>query len=214
MATLRDIRRRIRSVKNTQQITRAMKMVSAAKLRRAQSALISARPYALAMQEVLCRVAARTDDNAHPFLVKREGKRRAYLVVTADRGLCSGFNANLIRKAVKVMQEKGDELPMVFAVGRKGRDYFKRRKYPLVGDFTGLGDNIAYTQAQNIGETVRDLYLGNLVDEVWLVYPLFVAEILCHGEASQTNPHSRARRLVHLSKDQSRLAQNARICHF
>lgn len=188
MATLRDIRRRIRSVKNTQQITRAMKMVSAAKLRRAQATLIAARPYALAMQEVLRRVAANTDEGLHPFLVKREGKRRAYLVVTADRGLCSGFNANLIRKAVKVMQENGDELPMIFAVGRKGRDYFKRRKYPLVGDFTGLGDNVSFKQAKAIGETLRDLYLANLVDEVWLVYPHFINPLVQRQEAVQILP--------------------------
>lgn len=188
MATMRDIRRRIRSVKNTQQITKAMKMVSAAKLRRAQAALLAARPYATAMRETLRRVASKTEDNLHPLLVKREGSRRAYLVVTADRGLCGGFNSNLVRKAVKTMQENGDDRPMVLAVGRKGRDYFRRRNYPITGDYIGLGENITFKHAQSIADAVRELYNGNIVDEVWLVYPHFVNPVTQRFEAMKLLP--------------------------
>ncbi|MDP3058759.1 MAG: FoF1 ATP synthase subunit gamma, partial [bacterium] len=133
---MRDIRRRIRSVKNTQQITKAMKMVSAAKLRKAQVALLSARPYAVCMQETLTRLAPHTNPELHPMLAVREGVRKAYVVVTADRGLCGGFNSNLLRKAIRVISEHKADKPLIFAVGRKGRDYFKRRAYKIAGDYT------------------------------------------------------------------------------
>jgi len=188
VATMRDIRRRIKSVKNTQQITKAMKMVSASKLRKAQGALLSARPYAERMRDVLMRVAAKTDASLHPLLVAREGNRRAYLIVTADRGLCGGFNANLIRKAVLTIREHGTEDPMIIAVGRKGRDYFKRRLFNLVGDFTGLGENISFSHAKTVADAVRELYTHNLVDEVWLVYPHFVNPVTQRHEAVRLLP--------------------------
>lgn len=188
MATMRDIRRRIKSVKNTQQITKAMKMVSAAKLRKSQAALIAARPYAEHVQDVLQRVAARTDASLHPLLVKREGARRAYLVITADRGLCGGFNANLVRKAVRTIHEHGTEKPMIFAVGRKGRDYFKRRLFNLVGDYTGLGENISFRHAKTIADAVKELYSSNIVDEIWLVYPHFINPVTQRQEAIRLLP--------------------------
>ena len=188
MATMRDIRRRIKSVKNTQQITKAMKMVSASKLRKAQGALLSARPYAERMRDVLMRVAAKTDASLHPLLTAREGTRRAYLIVTADRGLCGGFNANLVRKAVSTIREHGTENPMIIAVGRKGRDYFKRRLFNLVGDFTGLGENITFNHAKTVADAVRELYTNNLVDEVWLVYPHFINPVTQRHEAVRLLP--------------------------
>lgn len=188
MATMRDIRRRIKSVKNTQQITKAMKMVSAAKLRKAQSALMAARPYAERMRDVLMRVASKTDASLHPLLTAREGSRRAYLIVTADRGLCGGFNANLVRKAVATIREHQTEQPMIIAVGRKGRDYFKRRLFSLVGDFTGLGENIAFRHAKTIADAVRELYTNNLVDEVWLIYPHFINPVTQRQEAVRLLP--------------------------
>jgi len=185
---MRDIRRRIKSVKNTQQITKAMKMVSAAKLRKSQGALLSARPYAERMRDVLLRVASKTDAGLHPLLAAREGNRRAYLIVTADRGLCGGFNANLIRKAVRTIREHETEEPMIIAVGRKGRDFFKRRQYNLVGDFTGLGENITFRHAKTIADAVRELYTNNLVDEIWLVYPHFINPVTQRHEAVRLLP--------------------------
>lgn len=188
MATMRDIRRRIRSVKNTQQITKAMKMVSAAKLRKAQVALLSARPYAISIRDVLARVAHKTDEALHPLLTKREGSRRAYVVLTADRGLCGGFNTNVIRKAVTTMQSHGDEKPMIMAIGRKSRDYFRRRQYNLVGEFTGLGEQLGFPHAKGISDAIRELYIGDLVDEVWLIYPHFLNPVSQRMEAMRLLP--------------------------
>jgi F-type H+-transporting ATPase subunit gamma len=185
---MRDIRRRIKSVKNTQQITKAMKMVSAAKLRKAQIALLSARPYAEAMKGVLARVAHKTEEGLHPLLVKRQGSRRVYVVITADRGLCGGFNANLIRKAVATIKEKGDEKPMIVAVGRKSRDYFRRRQYNIVGDFTGLGEQLGFAHAKTIADAVRELYINDLTDEIWLIYPHFLNPVSQRMEAMRLLP--------------------------
>lgn len=188
MATMRDIRRRIRSVKNTQQITKAMKMVSAAKLRKAQASLMAARPYAEALAEVLSRVAQKTDERLHPLLERREGSHRAYVVVTADRGLCGGFNANILRKSVSIMRELGDEDPQIVAIGRKARDYFRRRKYPLLAEFTGLGEDMNFAKALNIAETIRDLYLSGKVDQVWLIYPHFLNPVSQRQQAVRLLP--------------------------
>jgi F-type H+-transporting ATPase subunit gamma len=188
MATMRDIRRRIRSVKNTQQITKAMKMVSAAKLRKAQAALMAARPYADSIHDVLARVVQKTDETLHPLLQRREGSRRAYVVVTADRGLCGGFNANILRKTVSVIKELGDEAPKIVAVGRKGRDYFRRRNYEMLGEFTGLGEEISFVSARNIADTIRELYCNNEVDQVWLIYPHFLNPVSQRLEAVRLLP--------------------------
>jgi len=118
MPALVDIRRRIRSVKNTQQITKAMKMVSAAKLRRAQDAMFAARPYARKMMEVLSSMAARAEETAHPLLEQREGERILLVLVTADKGLCGGFNANIIRTAVRFLQVKRPDAIALELLGR------------------------------------------------------------------------------------------------
>src|SRR5690349_5225036 len=123
MASLRDIRRKIKSVKNTQQITKAMKMVSAARLRRAQSRIISARPFAQKMEELMTDVLHRmSPEQKHPLAVVREGTQRALLLVTSDKGLCGAFNTNLIREAVRYIHKYQAENIRLFVVGRKGRD--------------------------------------------------------------------------------------------
>ena len=132
MAGVRDIRRRIRSVRNMQQITKAMKMVSAAKLRKAQQKLNAARPYALQLQGVLERLAQVQMDEVHPLLKKRPVQKVVYVVITSDRGLCGGYNSNLIRKTVGLIAETPQEVKLV-TVGRKGRDYFRRGKIRVFG---------------------------------------------------------------------------------
>ena len=124
MPALVDIRRRIRTVKNTQQITKAMKMVSAAKLRRAQEAMFAARPYARKMMEVLNSLATRARSKGHPLLVEHDGNRVLLVVVTADKGLCGGFNANIIRTATRFLEERRQKDLRLELVGRKGRDFF------------------------------------------------------------------------------------------
>ena len=152
MPALVDIRRRIRSVKNTQQITKAMKMVSAAKLRRAQDAMFAARPYARKMMEVLSGVAARAEAAAHPLLEERVGERILLVVVTADKGLCGGFNANIIRTAVRFLEDKRPDAVELELLGRKGRDYFRRRQYRVRSEQVGLFQALRYDAAQTIAQ--------------------------------------------------------------
>jgi len=169
MPALIDIRRRIRSVKNTQQITKAMKMVSAAKLRRAQEAMFAARPYARKMMEVLSSLAARAEPGAHPLLEQREGERILLVLVTADKGLCGGFNANIIRAAVRFLQDKRPEAVQLDLLGRKGRDFFRRRQYKVRSEQVGLFQALRYPVAQSIARELMKAYVEREVDQVYLV---------------------------------------------
>ncbi|MEW6615071.1 MAG: ATP synthase F1 subunit gamma [Thermodesulfobacteriota bacterium] len=175
MATLRDIRRRIGSVKNTQTITRAMQMVAAAKLRRAQDSALKARPYAEKMGEVLSSLALRTRGEAHPLLERRESKRVRIIVITAERGLCGAFNNNVLSKAegiIKENKERSLETSLV-VIGIKGRDYFKRRKYNRHQEYTNVLGDLKYSLASNIGRDIVESYGDREVDEISLVYTKF-----------------------------------------
>lgn len=175
MAGVRDIRRRIRSVANMQQITKAMKMVAAAKLRKAQEKVVASRPYAKQIQDVLARLAQAQTDVRHPLLEERPVRKIGYILVTSDRGLCGGFNANLTRMTRGVLEEKRDVNTGLVAVGRKGNDYFNRRKVEIITRFIGLGDNPDYSQARKIANEVINLYTNRELDEVYLVYSKFVS---------------------------------------
>jgi F-type H+-transporting ATPase subunit gamma len=177
MPALVDIRRRIRSVKNTQQITKAMKMVSAAKLRRAQDAMFAARPYARKMMEVLSSLAARAETTAHPLLEQREGERILLVLVTADKGLCGGFNANIIRAAVRFLQDKKPEAVELDLLGRKGRDFFRRRQYRVRSEQVGIFQALRYPVAQSIARELMKAYVEKEVDQVYLVYNEFKSVI-------------------------------------
>ena len=175
MATLRDIQRKIGAVKKTQQITRAMNMVASAKLRGAQSRMEAFRPYAEKYGEVMKSVAERVEPDAHPLLIRREVKRVAILLVTADRGLCGGFNTNLVAKAEKEARartEQGQEV-CFYIVGRKGRDYFRRRKMDIKEAYV---DNrtITYDLAAQAADNVINGYLNEEFDEVVLIFSAFV----------------------------------------
>jgi F-type H+-transporting ATPase subunit gamma len=177
MPALIDIRRRIRSVKSTQQITKAMKMVSAAKLRRAQEAMFAARPYARKMLEVLGDLASRADPNSHPLLTDRGDQRIVLLVITSDKGLCGGFNANIIRTAVRFLNERrGRDLSLAL-LGRKGRDYFRRREYRIRGEQVGIFQALRYSQALRIAKGVIDDFVKGEFDQVYLVYNEFKSVI-------------------------------------
>lgn len=177
MAGVRDIRRRIRSVRNMQQITKAMKMVSAAKLRKAQQKLSAARPYANQLQGVLERLSQAPGDTVHPLLVKRPVQKVVYVLITSDRGLCGGYNANLIRKTSGLIAETPQEVKLV-TVGRKGRDFFRRGKIEFLAEFVALGDNPSFNQAKNIAQEVVRLYEQGEADEVYLLYTEFVSVIV------------------------------------
>jgi F-type H+-transporting ATPase subunit gamma len=169
---VRDIKRRIRSIKSTQQITKAMEMVAAAKLRRAQEKAIAARPYAREIKDLIQRLLAAIDTVTNPLLTPRKEHRVCYVALTSDRGLCGGFNGQVCRHAQVLMAQQQEN--SVVTIGRKGRDYFRRRGYRLLGEFVALGDEPGITQTREIAQALLDLYNKNLVDEINLVYMEFV----------------------------------------
>ncbi len=178
MPNLKQIKRRIGSVKSTQQITKAMKMVAAAKMRKATEAIERARPYAERLGEVLGRAAAGAGDLDHPLLEQREVKKVLFVLVTADRGLCGGFNSNLIRRTQQLIRETpaGVE-PLLYCVGRKGYDFFKRRDTPIVEHLTGLFNDLDFSHATSIGARLRELYTAGEVDRVVLVFNEFKSAV-------------------------------------
>lgn len=175
MPTLRDIKRRITSVKSTQQITKAMKMVAASKLRRAQDRIFEARPYANKMFSVLSSLAVRTGREEHSLLAKRSRSKIEILVITTDRGLCGALNSNILKKAYDFNREKkkDDYEASISTIGRKGRDFFRKRNIPMRKTWVGLSGKITYSNAQEIARDIVKNYTEELFDEVCLVYNEF-----------------------------------------
>ncbi|HLK48856.1 MAG TPA: ATP synthase F1 subunit gamma [Bryobacteraceae bacterium] len=177
MASLIDIRRRIRSVKNTQQITKAMKMVSAAKLRRAQDRVIAARPYGSMLRQMLADVAvaaARDVDAGHnPLLAQRPEHRILLVLVTSDKGLAGAFNSNLIKGAQRFILERSDAEVTLELVGRKGRDFFRKRRARISGDYTNLAAKPAYSDTAAIARKAMELYSNAEIDAVYMIFNEF-----------------------------------------
>jgi len=177
MANLLDIRRRIKSVKNTQQITKAMKMVSAAKLKRAQDRVVSARPFANRMTAVLSDLASRVSDEFHhPLLDPRGDERYLLVVITADKGLCGAFNTNLLKAAQVFIRDNSEKSIEVIAVGRKGRDFFRRRQIPLPSEYVGLTGKgrVDYSEAVEVARDVITRFNEDKeIDKVFLIYNEF-----------------------------------------
>jgi F-type H+-transporting ATPase subunit gamma len=176
MPSLIDLRRRVRAVKNTQQITKAMKMVAASKLRRAQERIMGARPYASQMQRVLSSVAARVDPSVHPLLTVREQRpdsRTLVIVVTGDKGLSGSFNTNAIKGAAAFVEESGVRTALLGLVGRKGRDFFGRRAYDVLFEQIGIFQKLRFEDAQAIAHLAVDAFTSGRVDRVVLVYNEF-----------------------------------------
>lgn len=181
MANLLDIRRRIRSVKSTQQITKAMKMVAASKLRRAQERVVAARPYAATLQATLSSLAAALpagaeDAPAHPLLARREEKNVVLVVVTGDKGLCGAFNTNVLRAAGQFLEERGGPgkaAPRLVVLGRKGHDHFKRRPYPVLDSRPGLFQRFGYDTAAEIARSLAGRFTSGEVDAVYVVFNEF-----------------------------------------
>jgi F-type H+-transporting ATPase subunit gamma len=181
--SLRDIRNRITSVKSTRQITKAMKMVAAAKLRRAQDAILKTRPYAQLLDQSLSRIAARAAaDGAltHPLLAARgQLKVAEVVVITSDRGLAGGFNSNISRRVQRFLTEDGErfEKSMLATIGRKGRDFFRARKVEIRKDFTGIHSGLDYAKADAIAREYTERYLAGEIDAVFLAYNEFKSAI-------------------------------------
>jgi F-type H+-transporting ATPase subunit gamma len=173
MPNLKDIKRRIRSVKNTQQITKAMKLVAASKLRKAQQAIMQARPYAIKMMDVLNHLAARCNNELHPLLDVREGQRHLLLIITADKGLCGGFNTNIIRKTAQYLKDNAQKENSLIIAGKKGNDVFCNRPVNITQDIIGWTKDFDYLKAQAIGENLATLFSEKKVDKVFMVYNEF-----------------------------------------
>ncbi|MFO0774934.1 MAG: ATP synthase F1 subunit gamma [Nitrospiraceae bacterium] len=180
MPSLQSLRRKIAAFKNTQKITKAMKMVAAAKLKRSQDRILAARPYALKMRGVLGNLSRRVNRSAHPLLQKREGGRKVeVLVVTSDRGLCGGFNGNIVRKSAEFLRqcEAEGKQTALSIVGRKGRDYFRRRAWPIRHEWTGVFDRLSFEHALDIGGDLTDQFVKGTFDELYVVYNEFKSAI-------------------------------------
>ena len=211
MPNLLDIRRRIKSVKNTQQITKAMKMVSAAKLRRAQDRVVTARPFANKMAEVLGELAKRTDEDFHHPLLDYRGDQRYLLVlITADKGLCGAFNTNLTKAAQAFMRENADKTIEIMAIGRKGRDFFRNRRAAISSEYIGLTGKgrVEFSEALEVARAIIKQYTEDTgIDKVFVVYNEFksvlsqrvvLEQLLPVARAKQEEPDAKSQQPVNL----------------
>ncbi|KAA0258498.1 ATP synthase F1 subunit gamma [Deferribacter autotrophicus] len=174
MPGMRDIKRKIQSVKSTQKITKAMKMVSAAKLRKAQEAMEAARPYANKIYEVVSSIGKRVNPELHPFLQQKEEIKNICLVMfTSDRGLCGAFNANVIKAANRFVEENSDKNIKLICVGRRGYDFFRNRDVEIVEKYTNFSGKVTYDDAIDIGKVIVDKFLEGEFDEVYLLFNEF-----------------------------------------
>lgn len=180
MANMRDIKTRIRSVENTRKITKAMKMVAASKLRRAQEQAQAARPYTDKLREVIVNLAGGTTGTAHPMLVSRPVKKTGYLIITSDRGLAGGYNGNLLRLLTQTLKQrhKSNDEFVIFAIGRKATDYLNKRKYPVISSVTGLSDTPQFADVKAIASQAVNFYAEEQFDELYLLYNEFVNPVI------------------------------------
>ncbi len=192
MPSLIDIRRRVRAVKSTQQITKAMKMVAASRLRRAQERVQQARPFALEMRRVLSSLASRVDPSAHPLLDERvepkAGGRALLIVITADRGLCGSFNTNVIKASGTFVAEHGSRQVSLGLVGRRGRDFFARRGLEVRYEQVNLFAHLKFEHAQEIARAATDAFVAGDVDSVYLAFNEFKSVMVQHVVVEQLLP--------------------------
>ena len=194
MPSLIDLRRRIRAVKNTQQITKAMKMVAASKLRRSQERIMNARPYAVQMQRVLASVASRVDPSIHALLTKREigpNSKTLVILVSGDKGLAGSFNTNVIKAGGAFITESRQPVTLGL-VGRKGRDFFARRGFPVLFEHIGIFQKLRFEDAQAVARAATETFLSGEVDRVVLIYNEFRSVISQRVVVDQLLPIARA----------------------
>jgi len=179
MPSLQSVKRKINSVKKTQKITKAMKMVAAAKLKRAQQRILAFRPYGLRMRQAITDLSVRANRTAHPLLQKRPAKNIRVSVVTSDRGLCGAFNANIFRKAFQVIEEceaRGAKVS-VGVIGKKGGDFFRRRQWPIHDPFINIFERLSFEHAIEIGTAGTEAYRTGVFDEIHVVYNEFKSAV-------------------------------------
>ena len=173
MATLKAIRKRVASVQNIQQITKAMKMVSAARLRRAQEAALAARPYAEKLEAILQNLAAQSEERSHPFLTPRPEAATTLVLITSDRGLCGGFNSSLVRAAEAFLKDHADRNVRLVLIGRRGYDHFKRRDVPIDEEHVNLFGRLSADLAHDIGRRAGDRFRVGETDSLYVLYARF-----------------------------------------
>ena len=173
MATLKAIRKRVASVQNIQQITKAMKMVSAARLRRAQEAALAARPYAEKLEAILQNLAAQSGEGSHPFLTPRTETATTLVLITSDRGLCGGFNSSLVRAAEAFLKDHADRNVRLVLIGRRGYDHFKRRDVPIDEEHVNLFGRLSADLAHDIGRRAGDRFRAGETDSLYVLYARF-----------------------------------------
>jgi F-type H+-transporting ATPase subunit gamma len=173
MPSLIDLRRRIRAVKSTQQITKAMKMIAASRLRKSQERIFSARPYAIETRRLLCDLASRTDASAHPLLAQRDEKSALVFVITADKGLCGSFNTNIIKASGHFILSVPERQIALGLVGRKGRDFFRRRGYDVRYDRVNIFQRLDFDHAKEIADEASRQFATQQTDAVYLIYNEF-----------------------------------------
>jgi F-type H+-transporting ATPase subunit gamma len=175
---LKIIKRRIRSVESTQQITRVMKMVAAAKLKRAQENIVRSRPYALRLRDVIRELSTRVDRSHHPLLrVAEKSRNIGIMVVTGDRGLCGSFNSNILRRTSRLIEESQDQQVHLITAGRRGSDFFGRRNFDIIEKKAGFFNHLEFTHAEEIGQAIIDRFIADDLDRVIVVYNEFKSAI-------------------------------------
>ncbi len=186
MASMRDIKRQISSVQNTKKITKAMKMVASAKLRRAQDKAENAKPFFNKTKDTLAAITAKIDTNLHPLLEKRDVKKVGYILITGDRGLCGAYNNKVIKEVEKNINAL-DEESVLITIGKRGRDYFKN-KVEIISEYIGIDDSPDFSTSINISNELIELYTEGILDEIHLVYTDFESVITQHVEAMKLLP--------------------------
>jgi len=178
MPTLRQVQKRIKSVISTRQITKAMEMVAAAKLRRAQMRIMEVRPFSEKLNQILVSLSsAASGELVHPFFEEREVKKQTLALVTSDRGMCGSFNSNLIRKAETWLTDKDPEKTELVLIGKKGNDYYKKRQWPIVGFYDDWSGNLDYAKAKEIVDFLTNRFLSGETDEIKLIYTQFISTV-------------------------------------
>lgn len=177
MATLRDIKRKLQSVKNIEKITQAMEMVAASHLRKAQAREQKSLPYYLKIKEILDNIVATADDLSHPLIVKREVKKTGFIVIAGDRGLCGGYNQAIFNATEKLLKKYPIEQVELFLVGRKAIEHFGWKEWKVLEEIPHWGGKITYSQIEEFTKKVIDYYLKGEVDEVWLIYTHFISVV-------------------------------------
>lgn len=186
MASMRDIKRRIKSVNSTQQITKAMNLVASSKLTRAKNRLMDTRPFFQETRKVIAGVVNGSKGISHPFLEQREVKKKAIILITGDRGLCGGYNANVSKAAMSHAEDVNNV--SAITVGSKGREFFKRRGIKIIESFTGISEKPGYSDALKIGQLALDLFTKGEADEIYLAYTEFITTLYSEPKVIKVLP--------------------------